>query len=284
MKVSSPLFLALVVISIVLAVLNAVAQDQIDILGQDRPALMHSVPVGEQAVRLRDMEGRELEAVLVSAVGEQITLKRASDGQEFEVPIATFDSESQGLIAGWIDSDPSAVEYTIDFEVEKKQGETNKFETASRIFETEQWGYTVRLMNRSRNDLAGAELEYRLIYNDRVRIVRTTATPGDGENQQEGQSLELPTLITNEQIEFETPTIPLETYEYEPTRGEHEYARDLMVGIWIRVLKSGIVLSEFKSNETALADVSWDNESETEIKIVDRFGENFAKGTTALTD
>ena len=66
-----------------------------------------------------------------------------------------------------------------------------------------------------------------------------------------------------------------DTYEYKPARGDREYLKDEIKGIWIRVIRHDEIIAEYKSNEAAMSNLSWDNEEEVEIKITNRFKESF---------
>ncbi len=79
----------------------------------------------------------------------------------------------------------------------------------------------------------------------------------------------------NERAEFTTPRVELHTYNYAPTRGQREFEKDKLIGIWIRVTKRGQVLDEYQSNVAVMRDLSWDGEEETGIVIRDSFKEEF---------
>lgn len=238
--------------------------------------LMSSPSAVAGATLLRDEEGREILARLISAHGELVKIQRADDEREFDVPISSFDEYSEDKIRTWIDDDPEAVDFSLALSAEKKLIDTEEFETAGRKLKTSKWCYKVTLANQTRNELNGAQIEYRIITDDNVAFLRTSATPGKGDNQQDGQAVDIPDMEFNDEIQFETPPVEAHTYEYEPTRGEREYTRDSVKGIWIRVFRLGNMIAEYKSNEGALAGVSWDNEEEIEIKITNRFKDSFS--------
>lgn len=186
-----------------------------------------------------------------------------------------FDSETEQMIRHWIEVDPEAVDYSLELRASREMVDSSEFEIAGRYFKKVEWTYHVTLANQTRNELNDAQIEYRIVFDDNVAITRTTAMPGKGKNQQDGQAVDLPGMQFNDEIEFKTPVIETETYEYKPTRGDRDFLRDEVKGIWIRVVRHGEVIAEYKSNQAAMGDLSWDNEDEIEITITNRFRDSF---------
>jgi len=179
------------------------------------------------------------------------------------------------MIRHWIEVDPEAVDYSLELRASREMVDSSEFEIAGRYFKKVEWTYHVTLANQTRNELNDAQIEYRIVFDDNVAITRTTAMPGKGKNQQDGQAVDLPGMQFNDEIEFKTPVIETETYEYKPTRGDRDFLRDEVKGIWIRVVRHGEVIAEYKSNQAAMGDLSWDNEDEIEITITNRFRDSF---------
>jgi len=94
-------------------------------------------------------------------------------------------------------------------------------------------------------------------------------------NQQDGQAVDLPNINFNDEIGFDTHTVETQTYEYEPTKGQRDYLRDEIKGIWIRVVRHGDVIAEYKSNEAPMNNFSWDNKDKVEIRITKKFRDSF---------
>ena len=226
--------------------------------------------------------GALLEAQLVSATGDVITVERAADKKQFQVPLDKFHDLSQRYIKLWLERDVEAIDYSISFVARKRMLDDSEYETAGRKLTTTKWVYDIELNNRTRNELEGAAIEFRIFYDDEVKLQRTSAYPGGG-IEQDGESVALPEMGFNARAEFTTPPVQLETYRYDPTRGEREYRKDHLVGIWLRVVKGEDVIAEYKSNETVMKDFVWDGEEATEIKVTDSFGDEF-KGSTRIDD
>ncbi|MDF1825246.1 MAG: hypothetical protein P1U68_11430 [Verrucomicrobiales bacterium] len=239
------------------------------------PDLMKSRGMPDPGWTLRDNDGREIQAMLLSAHGDMVKIQRIDNEQEFDVPIAMFDSETKGRIRYWIKEDPEAVDYSLAISASRLLVNSTTTELSGRSFKKSEWGYQITIHNETRNELNGATVEYRIIYDDNVGFVRTQATPGKGENQRDGRTVSLPEMEFNDEIEFQTPTVEVETYEYVPNRGDREYLKDEIKGIWVRVVRHEEVIAEFRSNEAAMASMSWDDEEEVEITITNRFKESF---------
>lgn len=240
-----------------------------------KPARAAAPVPDDGTLTLRSASGQEIEARLLSANGDSVRIERVGDGREFVVPIATFDAYTGERVRQWMDRAPGAVEYSFSVEANRVLVDSSTFMSAGRDLKSAEWSYRVKVTNLTRNDLSGAQLEYRIVYDDEVIIDRAVVAPGKGANQQDGQLLDLPDMTYNDEVEFETPPVTLHTYEYVPQRGEREYSRDAMKGLWIRITKNGETLYEYQSHPGAMASLSWDNEEETEIRITNRFREQF---------
>lgn len=258
------------------------AKERIKIASLDRKKLESRqlpkfVEQVEEGFTLRDQMGREMQALLVSAHGETVKIQRIDDERQFDVPISVFDSETENMIRDWIDNDPEAVEYSLEIAAARELIDSSEFEITGRSFKTSEWTFRVTLTNRTRNELRDAQIEYRVVFDDRVEFSRTAVMPGTGPDQQDGQAVDLPPMAFNDEIEFTVPAVEAHTYEYAPTRGERDFIKDEIKGIWVRVVRHGEVIAEHKTNAPAMAGISWDNEDEIEIKITNKFRDSFTE-------
>lgn len=236
------------------------------------------VPEHLRPVRLFSKDGRFFDARVLSATHEQVTVQRLNDSRTFDVAMAALDDASVRHLEAWMDRGQVAESYSIDFEVKKRLLESDSFDSVGRNFKKLKWGYDVVLTNQSRGELRDAELEYQIVYDDEVEFVRTSAYPGNGKNQREERSVSLPPLNFNGRAEFTTPAVEMQTYEYAPLRGDREYRRDEIVGIWIRILKNDEIVAEFQSHPAAMQSLTWDGEEEIEIVVKDSFQDQFTNG------
>lgn len=228
----------------------------------------------EAPLRLYDLEGRLLEARLLSAAGDVITVERGADQKQFQIPLENFHHSSRKYIDLWLARDTAAIDYSIGFVARKRMLDDSDYETSERTLTTAKWVYDIELTNRTRNVVHGTQIEYRIFFEDEVMFLRTTAYPGKG-RQEEGESVKLPDLGFNSRAEFTTPPVELDTYRYDPARGDKEYRKDHIIGIWLRVLKNDEVIAEHRSNEVVMKDFAWDGEDSVEITITDSFGDEF---------
>jgi len=242
------------------------------------PKAFRALSAPDAVMTLRNVDGQEIEAKLIAATGDKVTIERIGDGRQFIVPLANLDNYTNERVHQWMDQSPGAVAFNFDVSATKTLLDSNTFMTAGRDLKSAEWSYRVKVTNLTRNVLSGAQLEYRIVFDDEVEIAKTVVAPGKGGNQQDGQLLDLPEMQFNEEIEFDTPPLILHTYEYVPQRGEREYSRDSIKGIWVRILKNGVVLYEYQSHPATMASLSWDNEDKLEIRVTNQFRDKFSAG------
>jgi hypothetical protein len=242
------------------------------------PKALRELSAPDAVMTLRNVDGQEIEAKLIAATGDNVTIERIGDGRQFIVPLANLDNYTNERVHQWMDQSPGAIAFNFDVSATKTLLDSNTFMTAGRDLKSAEWSYRVKVTNLTRNVLSGAQLEYRIVFDDEVEIAKTVVAPGKGGNQQDGQLLDLPEMQFNEEIEFDTPPLILHTYEYVPQRGEREYSRDSIKGVWVRILKNGVVLFEYQSHPATMASLSWDNEDKLEIRVTNQFRDEFSTG------
>lgn len=242
------------------------------------PKALRELSAPDAVMTLRNVDGQEIEAKLIAATGDNVTIERIGDGRQFIVPLANLDNYTNERVHQWMDQSPGAIAFNFDVSATKTLLDSNTFMTAGRDLKSAEWSYRVKVTNLTRNVLSGAQLEYRIVFDDEVEIAKTVVAPGKGGNQQDGQLLDLPEMQFNEEIEFDTPPLILHTYEYVPQRGEREYSRDSIKGIWVRISKNGVVLYEYQSHPATMASLSWDNEDKLEIRVTNQFRDEFSTG------
>lgn len=113
------------------------------------------------AYEFTDLQGRKLNAEIVSADAGQVTLKRAPDGRVFSVPVTTFSAADQKHIADW-----ARANVRYDFRVEhttKKIKEEKKKEQSGEaldIHEYETWIYQIKITSRMKTALSDLRADY----------------------------------------------------------------------------------------------------------------------------
>lgn len=239
------------------------------------PAFDPNLPAHERAVRLFSRDGRHLDARLISMSGPTVTVERLSDHRQFSIPVDSLDAPSVKRVESWVERDPEAIDFSLQISAKKRLVETDTFESQGRTLKTTSWVYDIVLANQSRNDLSDAEVEYRIIYNDDVEFVKSAMYPGKGNGQRDGEAVDLPNLPFNGRAEFTTPPIDMQAYEFVPVRGEREFFRDEITGIWVRVIRNDRVIAEYQSNPASMHKLAWEGKEGAEIKIHDSFEDQF---------
>ena len=255
--------------------IDSAAAANTDILAAPDFEIDPDQPEHLRPVRLFNKDGRFLDARLLAADSSTVTVQRIADNRTFDLEMESLDNASVRRVETWLDRGPETMDFSISFEVKKRMVESDTFSSVGRNFKMMNWVYDVVLTNQSRNELRNATLEYQIVYDDEVNIVRTSAYPGEGKDQRDYQSVDLPPLSYNGRAEFATLPVEMQTYEYEPTRGDREYRRDQIVGIWIRILKQGEIVAEYMSHPAAMEALNWDEDDEIEIIVRDSFKDQF---------
>lgn len=105
--------------------------------------LAAAVPLS--AHEFTDLQGRKLEAEIVSAAAGQVTLKRAADGRVFAVPAATFTTADQQFITEWADAN---TKYSFEVTYTKKKLNQTRMKRNNVTYEDETWVYKINVKNR----------------------------------------------------------------------------------------------------------------------------------------
>jgi len=104
-----------------------------------------------------DLQGRKLDAELVSVAGGQAVLKRATDGRSFNVNVASFSEADQKFMQEW-----AAQNTKYNFEVKytkKKLGEM-KMKRNDVAYEDERWIYKIEIKNRMPTAVGDLRVDY----------------------------------------------------------------------------------------------------------------------------
>ncbi|MEZ5385211.1 MAG: hypothetical protein R3F13_06830 [Prosthecobacter sp.] len=104
-----------------------------------------------------DPQGRKLEAEITAAGGGQVTMKRASDGVVFTVPVTTFSPADQKYINQWALENQS---YSFDVRYDKTKGETTKQKLSDELRTTEMWSYKIELRNKLPSEVSNLRVDY----------------------------------------------------------------------------------------------------------------------------
>lgn len=105
-----------------------------------------------------DLQGRKLEAEIVSATVGQVTLKRNADGRMFSnVPTNSFSVADQKFIADWA---ATHINYNLEVSYTKKKLSESKKKMNNTTFEQEVWVYKINVRNRQPVALSDLRVDY----------------------------------------------------------------------------------------------------------------------------
>lgn len=117
--------------------------------------LAAAVPLS--AHEFTDMQGRKLEAEIVSAAAGQVTLKRVADGRVFAVPATTFTTADQQFITEWADAN---TKYSFEVTYTKKKLNQTRRKEGPVTIEDETWIYKINIRNRLPTTVGDLRVDY----------------------------------------------------------------------------------------------------------------------------
>lgn len=191
-----------------------------------------------------DLQGRKLEAELVSVAGGQAVLKRAADGRSFTVPVASFSAEDQKLM-----NEFAAANMNYKFEVKytkKKLGETTQ-RSGPIVMEVERWAYKVDLRNVSSANVSDMRVDYWCFR-------KADEGQGQGSARVEASgSLKIENLAKNGLHQFETMPVEINKQKLEGNYiyidGTRPRQSDSMGGIVLRVFQGDREVYKFATKD-----------------------------------
>lgn len=115
------------------------------------------VVVGLPAHEFTDLQGRKLEAEILSAASGQVMLKRASDGRAFNVAASTFTAADQKFISDWADAN---TKYSFDVTYTKKKLNQTRTKRGAVTYIEETWMYKINIRNRQPTAIGDLRVDY----------------------------------------------------------------------------------------------------------------------------
>lgn len=109
-------------------------------------------------------DGRSIEAEIVAATPDTVTLKLAS-GQSIVAPVNKFSTADQEFITTWRKQNPAVIKYNFATSFTKEKKDSSKKDTGSRIVTTETWVCNMKISNRSGQTLQDLKINYEIYYN-----------------------------------------------------------------------------------------------------------------------
>ncbi|MBE7493955.1 MAG: hypothetical protein HS117_03320 [Verrucomicrobiaceae bacterium] len=177
-----------------------------------------------------DLQGRKIEAEIISATATQATLKRAADNRLINVPVTAFSDADQKFIQDFALANQK---YSFEVAYTKKKLDAAKQRSGPETFITERWAYRIDLKNRVPADLADLRVDYWL-------FMKGDEGKGKGSARvQSSGSQKLALVKGSTTTSFETSPIELSKTKldggYYYTDGSRQNYGDAVGGIAIRV-------------------------------------------------
>lgn len=236
--------------------------------------LLALLPAAAELRTFTDRQGRELEAEITAVEGTKVTLRLAS-GKSYTLPIAKLSDTDQLFIDVWKDlpkdgaagksgsekrkpSIPSGIAYAIEIEVDKervKKGSTQEGDMGE--VTPEDWIFEVALENRSRAELEGLEISYRIYVDPKASAKLSPIEPP----RVYGHRAEVETMADGATLVIKTEAVTLNELELNPdfvfTDGSRSDLEDDLEGIWIKLWHGERKVAEYKSGGSTLKKAEW---------------------------
>lgn len=195
-----------------------------------------------------DLQGRKLDAELMSVTSGQATLKRATDNRMFTVPVASFSAPDQKFM-----NDFAASSIKYDFEVryaKKKLGEV-KTKRNNTTYETETWAYKVDLRNLSSGSVSDLTVDYWCFR-------REDGGKGRGAARVESSGrTKIASLARSAVMQFDTSPVEINKQQLDGgfyyINGDKGQQSDAMGGMVVRVFKGDKEVFNYATKDDLLA-------------------------------
>lgn len=212
-------------------------------------AVASMATVALHAREFTDLQGRKLDAELVSVAAGQATLKRTADNRLFTVPVASFSAPDQKLMNAFAAANLS---YAFDVTYTKKKLDSIKQNFGATVQTTERWAYKMEMRNKQPMELQNLRVDYWLFRKeDGGRGAGAARVAASGSHKAE--SMKGSTIYTFETLPFELNKTKLEgNFIY--ADGSRPRSADTVGGIVLRVYdQSGREVFKYATEEDLYA-------------------------------
>ncbi len=213
-------------------------------------------------------DGQVVEAKVAAVSKDRKTLKgELRNGREFEMAINLLSLDDQQFLKHWIKENPnaSATKFLLDVTFAKKEETTERKRDDYYRFTVKSVTYQIAVRNKTRESLLGGLVEYAMIHEDGLDIIRSDAgipiTYDDELNPEPkiiAGSDKLPDdLAFNFSHEFVTAAVSTDTVEVD---GSGRYGGDDVLGVLARVSdRTGRVIGVYRSSESKVREITWES-------------------------
>ncbi|HYF37796.1 MAG TPA: hypothetical protein VD994_21015 [Prosthecobacter sp.] len=179
-------------------------------------------------------DGRTVEAEIVAATPDTVTLKLAS-GQSIVAPVTRFSTQDQEFIGDWRRKNPVAIKYSFAASYTKDKKNSTKRTDDNTVITTDTWVCNMKIANRSGQTLENVKVDYEVFYNQVERgnpITRKSSGTTTIESIKHLQELVIPT----KELKLETSQLDGGFYYAD---GSPSRQRDSLSGMIINLSHEG---------------------------------------------
>jgi hypothetical protein len=192
-----------------------------------------------EMLTLTDKQGRSIQADVISVENETAKIKRA-DGQMFDLPLANLSDADQKKLRGWAKANPPKLgpdAMILEFSRGKFGTEKESQNDGAVTAYKDQWGYSIMLTNRSKQELTDIRTEY---------ILFVKQDGGPLSTREEGfrkvrHTTKVDPIPLHGKVTFRTETVPSYRYVLAPgwswagAGGSSKPIKDTLHGMWLRI-------------------------------------------------
>jgi len=196
-------------------------------------------------------DGRTLEAEVVSATPDMVTLKLAN-GTTPTVPLERLSELDRTYVSQWRQANPSTIRYNFNVEFSKQRTsgprQRPRGDSPAVVVSKEKWVGTFKIQNRSGQAVDNLEVRYQLHYmDDNGKVKAAEIKTG---------TRKIPIIKSNEILSIDTDTLELEVTQlaagYYWRDGSKRTEDDGVKGGAVSILHNGKVVHEFASRGVTL--------------------------------
>ena len=236
-------------------------------------AVLNLTPASAEMRTFTDTQGREIEAEILTVSGSKVTLKLAN-GKTYTIPVSKLSKDDRFFVEVWADLDkkgegektegtgpmiPDRVNYRFELEVNKeriKKGDKTRVDRGE--YKLDEWIFKVELENRSRVDLEGLEMSYR-IYVD----TKASAKLGSLEEPPKvyGGRVKVDPVDDGDSVLVKTGPAKLMELQLDGdfvfNDGSRNKLDDDLEGVWIKVWHGEKKVAEYKTSNSTVKEAKW---------------------------
>ncbi len=204
--------------------------------------LLLSLAAPLEARTFTSADGRTVDADIVAATAENVTLKLTS-GQTVVSTLDRFSTSDRAFIAAWLKQNPAKINYSFQVSYTKDKRGSRKQKTGSVSVTIEDWLCRIKLANRSGQDLENVDVNYS-IFSEQMDEGRPVLRSTRGK-------ITLPMIRANEELTLQTDEVQLASTQLDGgfyyVDGARARQKDSLAGMAVSVRHAGKTVFEWAS-------------------------------------